>query len=120
MAVRVNGCIVRPLRLPYETRDFRGFSRLVETRKADCGGLEVIAFVEEGLRKRLIVCRAPVIGVESVEKLVSDELSGLRHVVRVPVLRVGDCRIVLRWSRSRFVLHGSDLLGCNLCREEPL
>ena len=118
MAVRLRGCGVKPLRLPYETRDLRGFSRLVGARKARCDGLEVIAFIEEGLRRRLIVCRAPSISVEFVERTVSDELSGLRHVVRVPVLRVGDCRVVLRWAGSRFTLNSGDLLGCRLCREE--
>ena len=120
MASGPERCSTRPLRLPYETRDFKSFKRLVETRKARCGSLEVISFMDEGLRKRLITCRAPVIAVEFVDKLVSDELSGLRHVVRAPVLRIGDCRVVLRWARSRFVLRSSDLRACKLCREEPL
>ncbi|NPA05136.1 MAG: hypothetical protein GXO09_03460 [Crenarchaeota archaeon] len=94
------------IKLPYCTRDFGRFKRLVAARTYTDGGRRCICF-EDGLQ-RLVCCGSSIDAIYRFV-VVSDRMSGLRLRVPQPGLRIGDSVVWLKWQGSSFCLDAEGL-----------
>jgi hypothetical protein len=113
--------IMRFLRIPYETRspDTALATLRNYTARIECGGkhVYVIGFVDRsGVKSRYYVCIGNRLELDLVDEEVYDVMSGLRHRVSVPVIRIDGCVIKPRWERSRFVYDRRVLSTCSKCQ----
>ncbi|ABM80816.1 hypothetical protein [Hyperthermus butylicus] len=110
---------LRPVRLPYSSRDDRQLRLVITSASAHIeageGTYSVIVFERQALRRMLFVCVAKSIKLESDEEHVRDELSGLKLRVKVPVIVLDDCMIKFHWKRSVVELDEEAIAACNSC-----
>ena len=106
--------------LPYETRSINLFDRMIRNKisRVDIGGksYHVLVFLDNaGLRRRYYVCVGSTIRITTSDRLVSDDMSGLKLRVKAPAIVIDGCRIELEWSRSRFILTSNIIESCRRC-----
>ena len=108
---------VRPLALPYESREPMEMIRRIKAAMQRREDKFVIHFTYSILREHLVECEASRVDFSVKRVEARDVLSGLEHEVPSLEIILDDCVIRARWVGSRLRIEPRDVLNCGKCRK---